>query len=88
MSVGASLTAAEDAVAPSIWPGGDDSDVITLVTWRHGQTTYNAERRFQGQNDVPLNDVGMRQAAEAGYLSMRRGSIQILDADAVTARAR
>ena len=69
------MTAAEDAVAPSIWPGGDDSDVITLVTWRHGQTTYNAERRFQGQNDVPLNDVGMRQAAEAArYLALLRPS--------------
>jgi probable phosphoglycerate mutase len=69
------LTAAEDAVAPSIWPGGEDSDVITLVTWRHGQTTYNVERRFQGQSDVPLNEVGLRQAAEAApYLAALRPS--------------
>jgi glucosyl-3-phosphoglycerate phosphatase len=59
------LTAAEDAVAPSIWPGGEESDVVTLVVWRHGQTLYNAERRFQGQSDVPLNEVGLRQAAAA-----------------------
>jgi broad specificity phosphatase PhoE len=63
LAVGASLTAAEDA-APSLWPGGED-DVVTLVLWRHGQTTYNVERRFQGQSDVPLNDVGLRQAADA-----------------------
>jgi glucosyl-3-phosphoglycerate phosphatase len=64
------LTAAEDAVAPSIWPGGDDKDLVTLVVWRHGQTDYNTERRFQGQSDVPLNDVGRQQAAEAaGYLA-------------------
>lgn len=69
------MTAAEAAaVAPSIWPGGEDSDV-TLVLWRHGQTDYNVERRFQGQSDVPLNEVGLRQAAEAApYLAAMRPS--------------
>jgi broad specificity phosphatase PhoE len=64
LAVGASLTAAEDAVAPSLWPGGED-DTVTLVLWRHGQTAYNVEHRFQGQSDVPLNEVGLRQAAVA-----------------------
>jgi glucosyl-3-phosphoglycerate phosphatase len=53
-----------------MWPGGEDNDVVTLVVWRHGQTTYNVERRFQGQSDVPLNEVGLRQADEAArYLA-------------------
>jgi glucosyl-3-phosphoglycerate phosphatase len=53
-----------------MWPGGEDNDVVTLVVWRHGQTTYNVERRFQGHSDVPLNEVGLRQAAEAArYLA-------------------
>lgn len=34
---------------------------ICLV--RHGETAWNAERRLQGHEDVPLNTVGVRQAA-------------------------
>lgn len=37
----------------------------TVVLWRHGRTPFNAENRFQGQLDVPLDEVGHRQAAAA-----------------------
>ncbi|MCY4582502.1 MAG: histidine phosphatase family protein, partial [Chloroflexi bacterium] len=33
---------------------------------RHGETTWNAERRVQGHTDVPLHDGGREQAALTG----------------------
>ncbi|MGH8764083.1 MAG: histidine phosphatase family protein [Burkholderiales bacterium] len=33
---------------------------------RHGETSWNAEHRVQGQLDIPLNDVGMKQAEAVG----------------------
>ena len=33
---------------------------------RHGETSWNAQGRLQGTQDVPLNDLGRRQAAHAG----------------------
>lgn len=34
-----------------------------LCIVRHGETDWNAQRRIQGQVDIPLNAVGRRQAA-------------------------
>ena len=36
-----------------------------LVLWRHGRTTWNLERRFQGQSDVELDETGRSQARAA-----------------------
>ena len=33
---------------------------------RHGETSWNAEGRLQGAQDIALNDLGRRQAAHAG----------------------
>ena len=35
---------------------------------RHGETSWNAEGRLQGVQDIPLNDLGHKQAAHAGNI--------------------
>ena len=48
-----------------------------IVLWRHGQTAWNLERRFQGSVDVPLTEVGVAQARRAARLlaALRPNSI-------------
>lgn len=36
-----------------------------LILWRHGQTEWNATRRWQGQLDVELDETGVAQANAA-----------------------
>ncbi len=39
-----------------------------VILWRHGQTSWNVERRFQGSTDVALTETGLAQARRAARL--------------------
>ncbi len=39
---------------------------MDILLIRHGETTWNRERRMQGHIDIPLNDEGRRQARALG----------------------
>jgi broad specificity phosphatase PhoE len=58
--------------------------VILLA--RHGETTSNKERRFQGQLDVALNDVGREQARELAEQARAEGLAALYSSPLVRAR--
>ncbi|MER5553018.1 histidine phosphatase family protein [Streptomyces sp. NPDC002793] len=52
-----------------------------IVLWRHGQTAWNLERRFQGTTDIELTETGVGQARRAARLlaSLRPDAIVASD---------
>lgn len=38
---------------------------VRVLLWRHGRTAFNHGHRWQGQRDIPLDEVGQEQAARA-----------------------
>lgn len=52
-----------------------------IILWRHGQTDWNIENRFQGHSDIPLNAVGQFQAKHAAALIAQMNPTQIISSD-------
>jgi 2,3-bisphosphoglycerate-dependent phosphoglycerate mutase len=49
--------------------------VGTLVLFRHGQSSWNLENRFTGWWDVPLSELGQKEARTAGTLLAQEGLV-------------
>lgn len=57
-----------------------------IVLWRHGRTEWNAQQRFQGQSDVPLDEVGRQQALQAARVLAELPPDRIITSDLSRAR--
>ena len=56
-----------------------------IVLWRHGRTAWNLEGRFQGQTDIPLDEVGLAQAERAARVLAGLGPSAIVASDLIRA---
>ena len=56
-----------------------------VLLLRHGRTRWNAQRRFQGQADPPLDDIGRAQAYEVAALVAALEPQLIVSSDALRA---
>ncbi|GAA2440672.1 histidine phosphatase family protein [Streptomyces macrosporus] len=52
-----------------------------IVLWRHGQTAWNLERRFQGTTDIELTEAGVAQARRAARQLAALGPDAIIASD-------
>jgi probable phosphoglycerate mutase len=55
--------------------------VKQIIIWRHGQTDWNVENRFQGHSDIPLNSVGRYQAKQAAQVLRDMDPTAIISSD-------
>lgn len=59
---------------------------IRVVLWRHGQTDWNVENRFQGHSDIPLNKVGEYQVTAAAKVLAGLNPDRIISSDLIRAQ--
>lgn len=61
-------------------------NIKKLYIFRHGETHWNREERFQGHTDIPLNDQGRQQAYELARQLQPLGLQALLSSDLQRAR--
>jgi broad specificity phosphatase PhoE len=59
---------------------------MELVCVRHGRTAWNADRRFQGQTDIPLDAEGLAQAQALGSYLLPESFDVVVASDLTRAR--
>ncbi|MGI8869079.1 MAG: histidine phosphatase family protein [Mycobacteriales bacterium] len=57
------------------------------MLWRHGQTAWNLQRRYQGSTDVPLDEVGVEQANRGARLLAALRPAMLVSSPLLRARA-
>ncbi|GAA1340291.1 histidine phosphatase family protein [Arthrobacter roseus] len=57
-----------------------------VVFWRHGRTDWNSQGRFQGQEDIPLDDTGRDQARRSALLLQQLAPSRIVSSDLLRAQ--
>ena len=50
-------------------------DATRILAIRHGETAWNVDTRIQGHLDIPLNEVGLQQAAHLGQALAQRDAV-------------
>ena len=58
----------------------------TIILWRHGQTDWNVQNKFQGHTDIPLNSVGEFQVKHAAALVVDMKPTAIISSDLIRAQ--
>ncbi|MAT60882.1 MAG: hypothetical protein CMH41_04495 [Micrococcales bacterium] len=58
-----------------------------VIVWRHGQTEWNMQRRFQGHQNVDLDETGRDQVAAAAKVIARRQPTAIATSDLARAKS-
>jgi probable phosphoglycerate mutase len=61
-------------------------DMTDFVFIRHGETDWNRQQRFQGHADVPLNAIGLSQAARLGARLAAERADLLVSSDLTRAR--
>lgn len=57
-----------------------------VVLWRHGRTQWNAEQRFQGHSDIPLDELGLAQAQAAASVLAELNPNKLVSSDLMRSR--